>query len=173
MTFERTSEQQQRQQTKKLFKSEERHHPAAARVPAEKEHNFFFLLLFSLSLLSAVHSLSSSLPSLTRLPFFFTHSLKKKSKRAGGFEDALRQKNLVRVKANRARAIENESINPIDFSNSWETVGRELLSIRVNHRSHSRTPVRFFCRCTRRKFTQPRGNSPPFLTRKKNKKESS
>jgi len=139
----------------------------------KKSTTFFFLLLFSLSLLSAVHSLSSSLPSLTRLPVFFTHSLKKKSKRAGGFEDALRQKNLVRVKANRARAIENESINPIDFSNSWETFGRELLSIRVNHRSHSRTPVRFFCCCARRKFTQPRGNSPPFLTRKKNKKESS
>ena len=153
----------------------ERHHPAAARVESlqKKSTNSFFF--FSCSLSSQfTHSAALFLLSLVS-PFFF-HSLaqkKEKQKRAGGFEDTLRQKNLVRVKANRARAIENESINPIDFSNSWETVGRELLSIRVNHRSHLRTPVRFFCRCTRRKFTQPRGNSPPFLTRKKNKKESS
>jgi hypothetical protein len=121
-----------------------------------------------------VHSLVSALPSLTRLSLFFslTRSKKRKQKRAGGFEDTLRQKNLVRVKANRARAIENESINPIDFSNSWETVGRELLSIRVNHRSHIENPSEVLLSLHAQKIhAAEREFTPVFNEKKKQKRK--
>jgi len=139
----------------------------------KKSTILFFFFSCSLSLHSAVHSLVSALPSLTRLPLFF-HSLaqKKESKRAGGFEDTLRQKNLVRVKANRARAIENESINPIDFSNSWETVGRELLSIRVNHRSHIENPSEVLLSLHAQKIhAAEREFTPVFNEKKKQKRK--
>ena len=110
-------------------------------------------------------------PSSSSPLLFFTHTYvhSKKQRESADLTTLL---NLVCVKANHARAIEIESIHLIDFSNSWETVGRELLSIRVNHRSHLREPERGSCRCARRKFTQPRGNSPPVFNEKKKQKKS-
>jgi len=95
MIFERTSEQQQQNNKQKLFKSEERHHPAAAESLQKKSTILFFFFSFFLSLHCSSGSLSSALPSLTRLPFFsLTRSKKRKQKRAGGFVKTLCAKKI-------------------------------------------------------------------------------